>query len=233
MISLKLIAWLFVILVQAVIHFGLVGRKKRMENREKELPRSEEAGTELLKNGHETHSEGTKGKIGMPIAEREISSIVGQASSMKVLAQDDSINNSTEEEEMRFSTKPLHEANENKSLEQFQTQYSENAFYYCRKSTDSVATAETVAEPVDEDSDYDDDEQWRYELQQFENEHESVETIQMLTVKMRSHDMFDHNTGTSSNLKIDEIEVEEGTHGCRPESESPDSGTLILPMISC
>jgi hypothetical protein len=246
MISLKWIAWLFVILVQAVIHFGLVGRKKRMENREKkdEQPKSEEAGAVVLKNGNETYGEGTKGTTGLPVVDRDMGSNAAQSPSMSALRQDqygyhdDYIDNSIDEETSSPSThyKPLHETKENEILETFRSQESDKDFYSCRKSTDSVGTAETFAEPVDEDSDYDDDEQWKYELQHFEDEHESVETIHMLTVKMRNHDRFGGDTDPSSNLTIDSRDCDETALCCRPEchaSKAPGSGTLVLPVINC
>jgi len=242
MISLKWIAWLFVILVQAVIHFGLVGRKKRMENREKkgEQPKSEEAGAVVLKNGNEAYGEGTQ----KPVVQRDIGSNAGQSPSMSVLRQDqygyhdDYIDNSIDEETSSHSThyNPLHETNKNEILEKFRSQGSDQDFYSCRKSTDSVGTAETFAEPVDEDSDFDDDEQWKYELQHFEDEHEFVETIHMLTVKMRNHDRFGGDTDPSSNLTIESRDCDETALCSRPECNAPKasgSGTLVLPVIKC
>ena len=118
-----------------------------------------------------------------------------------------------------------------------QTQEFEEDLYSFRKSTDSVGTAETFAEPVDEESDYDDDEQWRYELQHFEDEPESVETIHMLTVKMRNHDTFGEDKDAASSATVDTRgEFDETALGHRPEcdpSEALDSGTLILPIINC
>ena len=223
MISLKCAAWMLVIFVQAIIHFGL-GRKRSFKNEEDEFIESASEVSRTKQILYERTED---------VNEKENANHRIEKSPLSPNQINDGSNSTQKARSYPAHSERLGEKNGGSAGE---------AFFSCMKSTDSVGTAETVADPVDDDSDYDHDEQWKYELQHFEDDDNSVETIHMLIVKMRDSAAVDTEIDSSQDIERKESSdkvsesldmIQTATATATTESQQSNSGTLVLPSIEC